>query len=66
MTTKRKTERGSETFKNRITKMAVKAARLQRRKARLARARKALRNFEAGLITKTELRRNVPRRWLAG
>jgi len=56
----------ARSLKNRAAKLTAKAERLQRRRARLVRARKALRDFEAGLITKTELRRNVPRRWLAG
>jgi len=45
--------------------VAAKARTQIARKQRLERAKRAIRDFEAGLISKTELRKRVPRSWFA-
>lgn len=48
----------------RVHKLAAKWERIQKRRQRLERRRKAVSDFNAGRISKTELRKHVPRSWL--
>jgi hypothetical protein len=47
-----------------FSKLLAKRERQVKRRQRLERIRAAFSDFHAGLITKTELRKSVPRSWL--
>jgi hypothetical protein len=58
------TQKQVKRLKTRLQKVLVRCERLQAKRERLERRKKATSDFQAGLISKTELRKRVPRSWL--